>query len=79
MRSTAPTDIFNNANELGPVDLQHHLLKMTFGDRLAVYEPDKKKAVHNVLDIGTGTGIWSIEYGERHLHRRADGPMIIDI
>ncbi|KAJ9616935.1 hypothetical protein H2200_000655 [Cladophialophora chaetospira] len=39
---------------------------MTFGDRLATHEPEKKKAIHNVLDIGTGTGIWSIEYGDAH-------------
>ena len=41
---------------------------MTFGDRLATYEPDKKSILHNVLDIGTGTGIWSIEYGESLQH-----------
>jgi methylase of polypeptide subunit release factors len=39
---------------------------MTFGDRLSTYEPEEKKDLHNVLDIGTGTGIWAIEYGERY-------------
>ncbi|OCT52774.1 hypothetical protein CLCR_10205 [Cladophialophora carrionii] len=53
----------NDEMELDRLDLQHHLLKMTFGDRLTTYEPEQSKDIHNVLDIGTGTGIWAIEYG----------------
>jgi methylase of polypeptide subunit release factors len=45
---------------------------MTFGDRLTTYEPEKKAAVHNVLDIGTGTGIWAIEYGESAMSSKED-------
>ncbi|KIW68781.1 hypothetical protein PV04_04702 [Phialophora macrospora] len=56
----------NDEMELDRLDLQHHLLKMTFGDRLTTYEPEEKKDLHNVLDIGTGTGIWAIEYGDAH-------------
>jgi methylase of polypeptide subunit release factors len=60
------TDVVAKADRLGLLDLQHHLLKMTFGDRLSTYEPEEKKNLHNVLDIGTGTGIWAIEYGKRY-------------
>jgi SAM-dependent methyltransferase len=56
----------NDDMELDRLDLQHHLLKMTFGNKLAVCEPDKNKILHNVLDLGTGTGILSIEFGDEH-------------
>lgn len=50
------------------LDLQHHLLKMTFGDKLTTYELGDKKAIQQVLDVGTGTGIWAIEFGEIQPH-----------
>ena len=46
-----------------PTDLQHHLFLLTLHGQLhlAPIKPDP----HNVLDIGTGTGIWAIDFGER--------------
>jgi hypothetical protein len=35
---------------------------MTFGGKLFTSRIDKNK-VHRVLDVGTGTGIWAIDYG----------------
>ncbi|KIW98998.1 uncharacterized protein Z519_00661 [Cladophialophora bantiana CBS 173.52] len=46
-------------------DLQHQLLKMTFGDRLSTCGVEDRRDLHYVLDVGTGTGIWSIEYVDR--------------
>ncbi|EXJ92136.1 hypothetical protein A1O3_00686 [Capronia epimyces CBS 606.96] len=51
-------------NSYGDRDLQHHLLKMTFG--LSGCGIDKRDGMRRVLDIGTGTGIWAIEYGDLH-------------
>ncbi|OAP61884.1 hypothetical protein AYL99_04087 [Fonsecaea erecta] len=56
----------NDEMELDRLDLQHHLLKMTFNDRLSTCGVEKRRELHHVLDIGTGTGIWSVEFGDLH-------------
>jgi ubiquinone/menaquinone biosynthesis C-methylase UbiE len=43
------------------LDLQHHLYKLMLDERL--YLAPIKKNPQNVLDIGTGTGLWAIEFG----------------
>lgn len=42
--------------------MQHQLFLMTFENRLSL-APTGDKVLHNVLDIGTGTGIWAIDFG----------------
>lgn len=42
--------------------MQHHLWYMTLDDKLFL-APIKENPQH-VLDIGTGTGIWAIDFGE---------------
>lgn len=42
-------------------DLQHHLYSLTLDGRLFLSPIEQN--VRNVLDIGTGTGIWAIEFG----------------
>ena len=44
------------------LDLQDHLFLLTFGGKRALC-PGADTA-KRVLDIGTGTGIWAMEYGE---------------
>jgi hypothetical protein len=55
------------------LDLQHHLFLLTFdGLHIAPLPP----AVHNVLDMGTGTGLWAIEFGAgsfEHLRTISNG------
>jgi tRNA1(Val) A37 N6-methylase TrmN6 len=46
------------------LDLQHHLLNLTLG-KLVTCPIDKRK-LHRVLDVGTGTGIWAMDFGDEH-------------
>ncbi|KAI9737389.1 MAG: hypothetical protein M1834_009543 [Cirrosporium novae-zelandiae] len=52
----------NDPNELDRLDLQHHLLKLTLGQRL--FLAPIKKNPQNVLDIATGTGVWAGEFAD---------------
>ena len=48
-------------------DLQHNLFLLTFGDKLGLAPPcfpDTK--VNHVLDLGTGTGIWAMDFADEH-------------
>ncbi|WQF87750.1 Putative S-adenosyl-L-methionine-dependent methyltransferase superfamily [Colletotrichum destructivum] len=57
----------NDDDELDRLDLQHHLFKLTFNGRLGNAPPiDKDAIVRRVLDLGTGSGVWAIEYGDEH-------------
>ena len=44
------------------LDMQHHIFKVTLGDKLCL--SPLSDGAKRVLDLGTGSGIWSIEYGE---------------
>ena len=46
---------------ISPTDLQHHLFGITLDGRLHLAQLPKTK---RALDIGTGTGIWSIDFGK---------------
>jgi hypothetical protein len=47
------------------VDLQHHLFLQTFDKRIYTCPAghDKSKPLGRVLDAGTGTGIWAVDFG----------------
>jgi methylase of polypeptide subunit release factors len=48
-------------------DLQHHLFLLTLDGKLGLAPPNDPDAkVGRVLDIGTGTGIWAMDYGDEH-------------
>ncbi|KAK1991146.1 methyltransferase domain-containing protein [Colletotrichum falcatum] len=44
-------------------DINHHLLTLSMGDKLYLAPLDKSKAT---LDIGTGTGIWAIDFADEN-------------
>ncbi|PVH74938.1 S-adenosyl-L-methionine-dependent methyltransferase [Cadophora sp. DSE1049] len=53
----------NDEQERERLDLQHHLFGITLGGRLHLARlPTTQRA----LDIGTGTGIWSIDFADEH-------------
>jgi ubiquinone/menaquinone biosynthesis C-methylase UbiE len=41
--------------------MQHHLFFLTFEDKLNL--APLKKPLNRVLDIGCGTGVWTIDFG----------------
>ena len=53
----------NDADEQSRLDLQHHVQKLLLdGDLYMAPITDPR----NVLDLGTGTGIWAIEFAKQH-------------
>ncbi|KAM6514406.1 hypothetical protein FALCPG4_015552 [Fusarium falciforme] len=57
----------NDEAENDRLDLQHNLFLMTFDDALGLAPPnDPTYKAQRVLDLGTGTGIWVIDYADEH-------------
>ena len=52
-------------------DLQHHIWRMTLNG--ALYLSPIAENVENVLDVGTGTGIWAIEFAQVLIPFTSDG------
>lgn len=56
----------NDDPEADRLDLQHHLYSLTFGGKLFTAPIPKEKKFDHVLDVGTGTGIWAIDFADEH-------------
>ncbi|WQF84642.1 Putative S-adenosyl-L-methionine-dependent methyltransferase superfamily [Colletotrichum destructivum] len=57
----------NDDREIDRLDLQHNLFIRTFDDRLGTAPPNEPGAnVGRVLDVGTGSGSWAIDFGDEH-------------
>ncbi|EQB50869.1 hypothetical protein CGLO_09642 [Colletotrichum gloeosporioides Cg-14] len=53
----------NDEAEMDRLDMSHAVKVRSIGNKLFL-APLEKEKVHRILDIGTGTGIWSIEMGD---------------
>lgn len=53
----------NDEAEQDREDMKHACVKMLCQNKLA-FAPIDQVNLHNALDIGTGTGIWAIEFGD---------------
>ncbi|KAI8962604.1 S-adenosyl-L-methionine-dependent methyltransferase [Daldinia sp. FL1419] len=61
----------NDEQQLQSIDITHHYLTLLLEDRLFIAPiPDN---VQSVLDIGTGSGIWSIDFAEQYPHAQVIG------
>ncbi|WQF79311.1 Putative S-adenosyl-L-methionine-dependent methyltransferase superfamily [Colletotrichum destructivum] len=57
----------NDDQEHDRLDLQHNMFIRSFDDRLGTAPPNDLGAkVGRVLDVGTGSGIWAIDFGDDH-------------
>ncbi|EGU72918.1 hypothetical protein FOXB_16573 [Fusarium oxysporum f. sp. conglutinans Fo5176] len=57
----------NDDEENERLDLQHHLFLLTFDNKLGLSPPNfSDSQAKRVLDLGTGTGIWAIDFGDEH-------------
>ncbi|RGP78988.1 hypothetical protein FLONG3_2894 [Fusarium longipes] len=57
----------NDEAENERLDLQHNLFLLTLNDKLGLAPPNDPDAkAKHVLDVGTGTGIWAIDYADEH-------------
>ena len=55
------------------LDLQHHLFLLTLDHKLGLAPPNKPDSkVKRVLDLGTGTGIWAIDFADEHPEAEVD-------
>ncbi|KAL0934655.1 TAM domain methyltransferase [Colletotrichum truncatum] len=54
----------NDESEVDRLDLQHYVMTLTIGGNHCLCP--KNMGAKRVLDLGTGTGIWSMEYADAH-------------
>ncbi|KAF4420171.1 Secondary metabolism regulator laeA [Colletotrichum fructicola] len=57
----------NDERENDRTDMVHAMWLLTLNDRLGLAPPcNSDPKVGRVLDVGTGTGIWAIDFAEEH-------------
>ncbi|KAI8710791.1 Asparaginase [Fusarium sp. LHS14.1] len=61
----------NDEKHREQMDIFHHACSLPLEDRL--YLAPIKENVQNVLDVGTGTGIWAIDFADEHPSARVIG------
>ncbi|TGZ76986.1 S-adenosyl-L-methionine-dependent methyltransferase [Ascodesmis nigricans] len=61
----------SDETEMDRLDMMHHMGLLTLDGEL--YSAPITESPHNVLDCGTGTGIWALEFGNMHTESNVIG------
>ncbi|KAK5659504.1 hypothetical protein OQA88_705 [Cercophora sp. LCS_1] len=61
----------NDEGETERLDFQHHIFLLSFDDKLHLAPLPEK--LNRVLDIGCGTGVWSIDFADEHPEAHVTG------
>lgn len=56
----------NDDEENDRLDFTHQAWNLTFSGALVTFPNPEKKVFYRVLDIGTGTGIWAMDFADEH-------------
>lgn len=56
----------NDEPENDRLDLQNHIFLLTLEGRLYSAPIPEEQTLHRVLDVGTGTGIWAVDFADEH-------------
>lgn len=56
----------NDASEQDRLDLQHHLFTLTLHGKLHLSPAGETTPITRCLDIGTGTGVWAMDFADEH-------------
>ncbi|KAH9243269.1 hypothetical protein K456DRAFT_1716874 [Colletotrichum gloeosporioides 23] len=59
----------NDETENDRLEMQHNLFLVTYDNKLGTAPPNDTSLgveVKRVLDVGTGTGVWAVEFGDEH-------------
>ncbi|KAH7121918.1 S-adenosyl-L-methionine-dependent methyltransferase [Dactylonectria estremocensis] len=57
----------NDSREQDRLDLQHHLFLLTFNNKLFTSPAGGNgHKLKQVLDVGTGTGVWALDFADEH-------------
>ncbi|OCK79330.1 S-adenosyl-L-methionine-dependent methyltransferase [Lepidopterella palustris CBS 459.81] len=70
-RYSTEYDLPNDEKESDRLDLQHHLFLLTLSG--ALHRAPISKNVQEVLDVGTGTGIWAIDFADQYESSKVTG------
>ncbi|KAF7556738.1 hypothetical protein G7Z17_g1251 [Cylindrodendrum hubeiense] len=63
----------NDEAENERLDMQHHIFYLTLNGKLGLAPPNEANfKLGRVLDLGTGTGIWAMDFGEEHPEAEID-------
>ncbi|RSM14757.1 hypothetical protein CDV31_005339 [Fusarium ambrosium] len=70
-RGNAQYWVSNDEQSNAALDINHHVMTLMYGEKL--YKAPLKKDIQMAVDIGTGTGIWAIDFADEFPNTKVIG------